>query len=91
MKVLVLNGSCRAGGTTEELARAFMGGAAERGAEVEMITLRDQSIAYCTNCLKCYSYAGAGIAPCSLQDDMDKIIGRLENADGILFASPVHN
>lgn len=91
VKVLVLNGSCRAGGTTEELARAFMDGAAERGAEVEMITLRDQSIAYCTNCLKCYSYAGDGIAPCSLRDDMDKIIHRLEDADGILFASPVHN
>ncbi len=91
MKILVLNGCCRSGGTTEELARAFMDGASESGAEVEMVMLRDQTIQYCTNCLKCYSYDGDGTAPCSLHDDMDDIIRRMVEADGILFASPVHN
>jgi multimeric flavodoxin WrbA len=56
-----------------------------------MIMLRDRKIGYCTNCLKCNSFTGDGIAPCSLKDDMDEIIPRIVEADGILFASPVHN
>ncbi len=91
MKILILNGSYRAEGTTTELARSFVAGAEARGAEAEMIMLRDCRIGYCNNCLKCYGYAGEGIAPCSLEDDMDSIIPRIAGADGVLFASPVHN
>ncbi len=91
MKILVLNGAYRPGGTTTELARIFMEGAKSAGAEADMIMLRDKKIAYCTNCLKCYSFEGQGIAPCSLSDDMDDIIARMADADGVLFASPVHN
>lgn len=91
MKILVLNGSHRPEGTTTELARAFMEGARASGAEVEMVMLRDKKIGYCTNCLQCYAYAGEGIAPCSIKDDMDGIIPRIVAADGVLFASPVHN
>jgi hypothetical protein len=56
-----------------------------------MIMLRDRTIGYCTNCLKCYSFTGDGPAPCSQKDDMDGIINRIVDADGVLFASPVHN
>ena len=91
MKILVLNGAYRPKGTTTELVRSFMEGATAGGAEAEMVTLRDHKIGYCTNCLKCYSFTGDGVAPCSLQDDMDDLIRRIVEADGILFASPVHN
>ena len=91
MKILVLNGTYRPDGTTTALAREFMAGAAAAGAETEMIMLRDMKIGYCTNCLKCYAFQDAGIAPCSLKDDMDEIIPKIADADGILFASPVHN
>ncbi len=91
MNILVLNGSYRPGGTTSELARSFMEGARAGGAEAEMIMLRDCLIGYCTNCLECYGYTGEGIAPCSIRDDMDGIIARIAGADGVLFASPVHN
>ncbi|MFH1037455.1 MAG: flavodoxin family protein [PVC group bacterium] len=91
MKILVLNGTYRPDGTTTELARSFMEGARAGGAEVDMIMLRDRTIGYCTNCLTCYSFTGEGISPCSLKDDMDEIINRIVEADGVLFASPVHN
>lgn len=91
MKILVLNGTYQAEGTTAELARSFMDGAKSAGADVDMIMLRDKKLQYCANCLKCYSFAGDGIAPCALRDDMDEIIARIVEADGVLFASPVHN
>jgi len=91
MKILVLNGAYRPNGTTTQLARSFMEGAGSSGAEVDMIMLRDRTIGYCINCLKCYGFTGEGISPCSLKDDMDEIIPRIVEADGILFASPVHN
>lgn len=91
MKILVLNGTYRPNGTTTGLAKSFMEGAQAGGAETEMIMLRDRKIAYCTNCLKCYHFAGDGIAPCCMKDDMDEIIARIAEADGIVFASPVHN
>ena len=91
MKILVLNGTYRPDGTTTELIRSFMEGAKTNGAEVEMIVLRDRTIGYCTNCLKCYGFAAEGIAPCSLKDAMDELIPKIVAADGVLFASPVHN
>ena len=91
MKILVLNGTYRPGGTTAELTQSFMEGAHAGKAEIEEVMLRDHTIGYCTNCLKCYAFAGDGIAPCSQKDDMDEIIPKIVEADGVLFASPVHN
>jgi multimeric flavodoxin WrbA len=91
MKILVINGTYRPEATTTELVRSFMEGVRLSGGEAEMIMLRDQTIGYCTNCLKCYSFTDDGVAPCSQKDDMDEIIKRIVDADGILFASPVHN
>ncbi|MCF8142923.1 MAG: flavodoxin family protein [Deltaproteobacteria bacterium] len=91
VKIVVLNGTYRPNGTTTQLARSFMEGAKANGAEVDMMMLRDRTIGYCINCLKCYGFIGEGIAPCSLKDDMDDLIARIVEADGILFASPVHN
>lgn len=91
MNILVLNSTYRPKGTTTELANAFMDGAKTQGAEAEMVMLGGQSVVYCTNCLKCYGFPGEGVAPCSLEDDMDMIIDRIVAADGVLFASPVHN
>lgn len=91
VKILVVNGTYRPHGTTTDLARSFMEGARAAGAEADMVMLRDQTIGYCINCLKCYGFVGEGISPCSLKDDMDDLIPRIVEADGVLFASPVHN
>jgi multimeric flavodoxin WrbA len=91
MKILIINGTYRSEGTTTKLVRSFIEGVESSGGEADMIMLRDRTITYCTNCLKCYSFTGDGVAPCSQKDDMDEIINRIVDADGILFASPVHN
>ena len=91
MNVLVINGSYRSGGTTTQLARAFIEGVEAAGGSAGMVMLREKTIAPCTNCLTCYAHEGDGLAPCRLKDDMDDILERLAAADGLLFASPVHS
>ena len=91
MKVLVINGTHRPKGITIDLITSFLEGVRAGGGEGETVMLRDKTIGYCTNCLTCYRFTGEGVAPCSLKDDMEEIIDRIVGADGILFASPVHN
>lgn len=91
MKILALNATYRPGKTTTQLTQKALEGAASFGAETEMIMLGQCRIAYCLNCLKCYQDLESEIAPCTLSDDMDVILDKIRQADGILFASPVHN
>ncbi len=91
MKVIAINGSYRRKGTTTRLAESALDGAASVGAETEMIMLRDCDIAYCKNCLKCYRDLESEIAPCCMKDSVDEIVEKLRDADGSIWASPVHN
>ena len=91
MKVLAINGSYQRKGTTTKLAQSALDGAASMGAQTEMIMLRDCDIAYCTNCLSCYKDLESEIAPCCMSDSVDEIVERLRDADGSIWASPVHN
>ena len=91
MKILALNATYRPEQSTTQLARKALEGAARAGAQTEMILLRDRKIQYCTNCLRCYDTPAPEIGPCAQADDMDEILARIRDADGIIFASPVHN
>lgn len=90
MKVLALNATYRPDGTTTRLTEKALEGAASRGAGTEMIMLVDHDIQYCTNCLTCYSDLGAEIAPCVINDDVRQILERIDRADAVIVASPVH-
>lgn len=68
-----------------------MEGAASLGAETEMVMLCDSKIDYCLNCLKCYKDKTSELGPCALNDDIDGILEKIRDADGIILASPVHN
>jgi len=91
MKILAINATYRPKGSTTQLAEAALEGAASVGAETEMLMLRDHRIEYCANCLKCYRDLESEIAPCPIDDDMTDILTKMRDADGIIFASPVHN
>ncbi|MFA4877662.1 MAG: flavodoxin family protein [Methanoregula sp.] len=86
MKILAINGSPRTvRSTTRQLTGFVLEGAAEAGAETEQIDLCDFRITPCTACEGC-SFNGI----CVFEDDMPAIIGRMMDADGIIFASPVY-
>jgi multimeric flavodoxin WrbA len=60
-------------------------GAAEAGAETEMIDLADYHITPCTACEGC-SFNGI----CVYDDDTPALVARMREADGIVFGSPVY-
>jgi len=86
MKILAIHGSPRTiRSMTRKLAGFVLAGAAEGGAETEMIDLCDYRVTPCTACEGC-SFNGI----CVLDDDVLTIVERMKEADGIVFASPVY-
>jgi len=86
MKILAIHGSPRTvRSNTRRLAQSVLEGAAEAGAETEMIDLCDLRVTPCTACEGC-SFSGI----CVFDDDVPIIIERMKEADGIVFASPVY-
>ena len=91
MKILAINGSYRAKGTTSRLTEKALEGAAAQGAETDMVLLTEKDVRYCTNCLTCYKDTTSEIAPCPIDDDVHGILEAMRDADGVLFTSPVHS
>lgn len=86
MKIIAIHGSPKTiRSTTRKLAGLVLEGAAETGAETEMIDLCDLRITPCTACDGC-SFNGI----CVFDDDMPALVERMKTADGIVFASPVY-
>ena len=86
MKILAIHGSPHTTmSTTRKLAGFILEGAAEAGAETEMIDLCDFRVTPCTACDAC-SLNGV----CVNDDDVPSVVERMKEADGIVFASPVY-
>jgi len=86
MKILTIHGSPRTiQSTTRKLADFVLKGAEEAGAETEMIDLADYHITPCTACDAC-SLNGI----CVHDDDVPTLLIRMQEADGIIFGSPVY-
>ena len=85
MKVLGIAGSPRRNGNTDLLLAEVMKGAAIKGAEVKTIILSNLNISPCQHCDSCLK-----TGECKIQDDMQRIYSEMEQADGIILASPLH-
>ena len=84
-KVLIISASFRKGGNSEMLAKEFEKGALKSGNEVEIVSLRDNSIGFCRGCLACLK-----IGKCVIGDDAVEIAEKIKNADVLVFATPVY-
>ncbi|MCL6559678.1 MAG: flavodoxin family protein [Firmicutes bacterium] len=76
--------SPRKGGNTELLARSALEGAAEAGAEVEIIHLGDFHYAPCIACNGCYKKGR-----CVVDDGAVPIFEKILKAGGIILAAPI--
>lgn len=83
--VLILSTSMRDNSNSEILAKAFAQGAIAAGNSVEMITLKEKSIAFCKGCLACQK-----IGRCVIQDDALAISEQMKEADVIVWATPIY-
>jgi len=86
-KILILNGAARKNGNTARLVEAFAEGAKTAGNQVKIFYLDGMNIHSCKGCL----HAGKDSkSPCSQKDDMEQIYDKFEDADIIVFASPLY-
>ena len=57
-----------------------------KGFETEFFTVRNKNIGFCKHCDYCLTNK-----ECILKDDMTKVYSLLNDADGIIFATPIYN
>jgi len=93
MRFLILVGSYRKNGNTDQLA-GLIGEGLEREAaahnqpvEVETVYLGHQDIRPCRGCRICFDH---GEDRCPQKDDLLSIKGKMKAADGLLVASPIY-
>jgi len=84
--IVVISGSPRKNGNTEQLADAFIKGANEAGNHVEKFHVSDYKISGCLGCQYCQKHEGQ----CVQKDDMQIIYDALYRADVIVFATPLY-
>lgn len=85
MKVLILNGSPRAGGNTsialDEMVKEF----AAEGIETEVVQLGNKDIRGCIACGSC-----SETGKCTFDDIVNELAPKFEASDGLVVASPVY-
>jgi multimeric flavodoxin WrbA len=62
-----------------------LGGASNCGADTELLTFEGRDIKPCDGCFAC-----AKTGKCHINDEMQAIYAKLQEADGIIFATPVY-
>ena len=73
MKAIAINGSPRKGWNTDLVLQEALKGAADAGAEVEMIHLYDLNFTGCRSCFAC-KRKGAELAKCFWKDDLSPVL-----------------
>lgn len=85
MKVLLLNGSPKANGNTavalKEMEKIFLA----EGIETEIVHVGNKDIRGCVACVSCYQ-----TGKCAIDDIVNEIAPKLEEADGLVVGSPVY-
>lgn len=85
-KAAVLLGSPRRDGNSDQLASAFSMGAAEAGWAVRAMRLNGLKLNGCIDCRKCWTLG----THCFMRDDMSEVYAVLDDADVIVFATPLY-
>lgn len=85
MKILTLVASRRSPGNSELLAKQASAGAEQAGAHVELLNMTNYKVAACEGCLACV-FRGK----CREEDEMDFLVKKLIEADGLIIAAPIY-
>lgn len=85
LKILSINGSRRKTGNTKHLIDSILAPAKLGGVQIESIILGDYNIGACTGCEGCRSSW-----ECVIKDDFSQIIKKLDEAEGVILASPTY-
>lgn len=87
-KVLAINGSPRKDGNTAILIRTILAEVEKEGIKTETIQIGGKKVHGCMACMKCFENRDG---KCVIDDDIvNTCIGKMQEADGIIFGSPVY-
>lgn len=84
--ILIIMGSPRPHGNTEKLCEAFAQGAQENGKQCSFFRVNEMDLHFCVGCGWCTTHQGR----CIQRDDIDALYSAFNQADGIVFASPLY-
>ncbi|APM40752.1 flavodoxin family protein [Clostridium kluyveri] len=94
MKVYAINGSPRKNKNTATLLQKTLDGVKEntkdKEIETEIINLYDLNYTGCISCFACKRLGSKSYGKCALKDDIQEVLEKLSQADGIIFGSPVY-
>lgn len=91
MKILALNGSPRRQKwNTVTLLQSALEGAAEAGAETELIQLYDLHYSGCISCFSCKRKDRKKDGVCAVQDELAPVLEKIPTADAFIIGTPVY-
>ena len=83
--VLIIQTSLRENSNSDALAMKFADGAKDAGNNVEIVSLKNKKISFCTGCFACQS-----TGKCVINDDANEITEKMLNADVIVWSTPIY-
>ena len=87
MKILILQASPRAKGSTAWMAEEYKNAAEAAGHEVSLVNVAHKKIAGCLACEYCH---GKGNGACIQQDDMQALYPLMAEAEVLVLAAPIY-
>ncbi|MFH2092600.1 MAG: flavodoxin family protein [Pseudomonadota bacterium] len=88
MKIILLQGSARKKGNTARVLGWVEEELSAAGHQVESIYLGDKNMKGCLGCARCKDYPDK--IGCVQKDDVPEILGKMVNAQVVVFASPLY-
>lgn len=88
MKVLGINGSARKGWNTQTLVKKALEGAADAGADTELVDLYDEPIKGCLECFACKRKGNKTGGICAIKDNLRPLLEKAYHADAVIIGSP---
>ena len=88
MNVIAVSGSPRKNWNTEKMLASALDGAQSQGAKTKLIRLYDLNFKGCKSCLACKRIGAQ--RKCFVKDDLTPVLEELNNADAIIFGSPIY-
>ena len=94
MKVYAINGSPRKNKNTATLLQKALDGvkeaAKDKEVETEIINLYDLNYTGCKSCFACKRVGGASYGKCPVKDDIQEVLEKVSQADGLILGSPIY-
>ena len=91
MNIIAINGSSqKKKKNTATLLEKALEGAADKGAQSELIHLYDLTYKGCISCFACKRIEGKSYGKCAIRDDLTEVFEKIETADALLLGSPIY-